>query len=433
VSDVPTLEGIPGRSAILPPQGIAPRARAELKRHWFVILVACVGMACGPQGIVNLSFGVFITPLVGAFGWAQSSVAGWLGFCSLGKSVCDPIVGWLSDRFGPRPVILVSLLACSAVLACAPVMMAHGLAWFYAIGLLVGGFGSGVGHLPYTKIVVSRFSIARGTALGIAVAGVGLAATVGPPLAQRIIDAWSWRSGFIFLSVFGLIAFPFVLFLRPERARSVRDDNAAIETGRSLGEALRSPAFWILCVGFFLLCLALATTANLVPFMTSSGLSRAQATLAMSVLGMLSISGRVIFGFIIDRVPVTLVLASLLLLQALVFVLLSVSHGQMALVIVPTIGLCLGGEVASVGYCTAHFFGTRAYGRVVGIFGIAMAAGTGLGPYIFSRLYEAHKSYAVSFDTFAVLLLMAAGAFLVAGRFPKFQPSAAVESALTVR
>ena len=430
MSDAPTLEAVPVDAAILPPHGIAPRARAELKLHWFVIVVAFVGMACGPQGIVNLSFGVFITPLVGAFGWAQSSVVGWLGFCSLGKSVCDPIVGWLSDRFGPRPVILVSLLACSAVLACAPAMMAHGLAWFYAIGLLVGGFGSGVGHLPYTKIVVSRFSIARGTALGIAVAGIGLASTVGPPLAQRIIDAWSWKSGFFFLSAFGLIAFPLVLFLRPERARSVRDDHAPIATGHSLLEALRSPAFWILCVGFFLLALALATTPNLVPFMTSSGLSRSQATLAMSVLGMLSISGRVIFGFIIDRAPVTLVLAALLLLQALVFVLLSVSHGQMALVIVPAIGLCLGGEVASAGFCMAHFFGTRAYGRVLGVLGIAMAAGSGLGPYIFSRLYEAHKSYAVSFDTFAVLLLIAAGSFLVAGLFPKFQASPAVRSVL---
>jgi predicted MFS family arabinose efflux permease len=308
-------------------------------------------------------------------------------------------------------------------------MMAHGLAWFYAVGLLVGGFGSGVGHLPYTKIVVSRFSIARGTALGIAVAGIGLASTLGPPLAQRIIDAWSWRSGFFFLSAFGLLAFPFVLFLRPQRARSVKDEPAPIETGRSLLEALASPAFWILGVGFFLLCLALATTANLVPFMTSSGLTRSQATLAMSGLGMMSIAGRVVFGFIIDRVPVMLVLASLLLLQALVFALLSVSHGDTALMIVPLIGLCLGGEVASVSYSSAHFFGTRAYGRVVGIFGIAMAAGTGLGPYIFSRLYEAHKSYAASFDTFAVLLVGAAGLFLLAGRFPKFQPSAAEASA----
>lgn len=402
-------------------RGTANAARSELNRHWFVILVACIGIACGPQGIVNLSFGVFITPLSTAFGWSQSAVAAWLGFCSLGKSISDPLVGWLSDRWSPLPVILVGIILTSTVLAFGPAVIVHGLMWFYAVGFLVGGFGAAVGHLPYSKLVISRFRLARGTALGIAMAGIGIATIVGPVLGQRIIDASSWRMGFAFLSGFGLLALPFVLLLMRAPARRIKSAEVHLETGHSLAIALRSSVFWVLCIAFFLLALALATTANLVPFLTKSGISRAHATLAMSGLGVLSITGRIVTGFVIDRAPVTVVMTSLLSLQAFVFFLLSAYQGPVALLIVPIIGLCLGGEVASSGYCMAHFFGTRSYGRVAGILGVAMAAGSGLGPYLFSRIYEAEGSYRVAFEVFAALLMLSATLFLLAGRFPKFE------------
>ena len=88
-------------------------ASGEFRRGWRTLLAASVGNGSGVSGLPFYTFGVFVMPLVAAFGWTRGQVSIAASFLILGTAITAPIIGSIIDRFGARRVGILSMLALS--------------------------------------------------------------------------------------------------------------------------------------------------------------------------------------------------------------------------------------------------------------------------------------------------------------------------------
>jgi sugar phosphate permease len=135
---------------------------------------------------VNDAFGVFFVAIVGEFGWSRAAVAGVYSCAQLTNGAVALGVGMLSDRVSVRH--LVPLSACLIALGLVLASRAQSLSMLYlAYGLIFAVGYCGVGELAHIPVISRWFVTQRGTAIGVAMAGMGVGILFIVPLAQTCI------------------------------------------------------------------------------------------------------------------------------------------------------------------------------------------------------------------------------------------------------
>ena len=396
-------------------------ARDEFGRSWRIAVTAMIGSCFAWNGLVNYSFGVLLIPMAQDFGVQPSAISGWSLCLNLGVTAAAPFTGVLADKLGARRVALVMVVLLAAVLGLVSAMPKH-LWLLYGGGLAAGVVGSGA--VAYSRTVIGWFRHGRGTALGLMSAGVGLSAMFGPRLMQGVIDAHGWRAGFAVIAGGTLLPLLLILPWLHER-RAAREVDAAALDGRTLAEAWRLPVFWELAGARLLygIC-AGGVLFSMVRFLTDRGLPRGQAAAYAGLLG-LSMFGRVIVGYSIDRLPAAAVCAAMVAVEAVAYYAMGASSEVVLVFAVAVIGFAHGGEIACAPYLTARHFGVKAYGRIAGILDSSGGVGYALGPVVFTALRDRSGNYTASL---AVAIAAAAGSallFFLTRRQPAFDPAAA--------
>ena len=178
---------------------------------WFILATSLLGIAAGATALLFYSVGVFFEPFQKEFGWNRGQISGALVYLTAGLVISGPIVGWLVDRFGARIVALISIPLLSLTMV-GLANLDNSLATFYALFFIAGTLGGGTTPVVYTRVVNANFSASRGLALGIVLAGTGIAALVLPPLLAAVIGANGWRAACITLAIIAIVAWPIVLF-----------------------------------------------------------------------------------------------------------------------------------------------------------------------------------------------------------------------------
>jgi MFS family permease len=275
------------------------------------------------------------------------------------------------------------------------------------------------------------FDRARGLALGIAMAGSGLAGVLAPVLTNRAIEAFGWRGADVALGLFiGVIAVPMLWVFFHERRDDVpghRDDSSATEapslTGLTLHEAVRTLAFWKIGLGFFFVASVVSgVIINLVPLLIDRGLRPAAAASVASVLGLAVMFGRLGTGYLLDRFSAPLVAVVLIALAAGGCVLLTLPDlpAWMLSLAAIFVGLCSAAEADLVSYLTGRFLGVRAYGRIFGWQLSMYFGGAATGPLAAGFAYDHFHSYVPTLEISAVSLLVGATVLGSLGRAPRF-------------
>ena len=399
-------------------------ARDEFRVAWRVAAASMIGVAFGVNGFSYASFGVLVNPVAEAFGKPVSSVSVWVTFLFLGNVVVAPFIGMLADRFGARRVILSSLPVL-ILTWCLGGTIGPNLWMLYTLAVMVGVVGTGAGPITYGRAVQTWFEAGRGTAMGIMSAGIGLSYLVGPRVMQGVIDARGWRFGFFILGVVHLIPLPFILGWLKEKRETVVKATKPVETGLAIRQVVRMPVFWFASLGFILygLC-AGGVTVNLVPFMTSGGMTRTTAATYMGLLGIFSVTGRIVTGFVIDRLPVGYVCAVILLFEAAAFAAFAHFGASVVIPAISVTGFAFGGEVSCMGYAIARYFGVRHYGGINGVLSVVTGIGVGLGPPFISYMKEMSGSYSMAFYVAAGIAVGSAVFFAIMSLYPYFEDAA---------
>lgn len=179
--------------------GLTPEARRELAVGWPLVLAAALAIGVGTMGIGFYSLGLFVKPLQAEFGWSRAAVSGAATFQQFGIFLSAPVVGWLADRWGARPIALASFIATPLALWALSHTGASVVAWD-GLWLIVSLAGAGTTPAIWARIVSLRFDHARGLALGLMLMGTGTAAMLAPALLGPIFAQSGWRTAVLVMA-----------------------------------------------------------------------------------------------------------------------------------------------------------------------------------------------------------------------------------------
>jgi predicted MFS family arabinose efflux permease len=309
-------------------------------------------------------------------------------------------------------------------------LMGHSIGWLYLMCALLPIAGMGTMHITWTHLVNLWFERNRGLALAVMLSGTGLSAMLIPSGVTWVIGRWNWQAAFLLLALLPLVlVLPLALrwMQTPdgERAALRRGmPGAQARAGLVFRDAVRSPRFWALNIGLSLVVAAtVSMVSNTVPLLRDKGLSAAEASHIFGSFGVALIGGRLIVGYLIDRLWAPAVAAVALAMPALGCLLLSTTTadqtGVLALATL-LVGVGAGAEFDIAAYLVARYFGMRDYGRLFGVHVALITLAGALAPWMFGRIYTLTGSYNTMLAICGTAFLAGAIILLPLGRYPKF-------------
>lgn len=397
--------------------------------YGWVIVGAGALMGCVAAGAL-FSLAVFLQPMADATGWSRTgiSTAMTLDFLIMGVAA----FGWgaLSDRYGPRPVLLSGavLLGLGLVLASRATSL---LEFQLAYGVVVG-VAAGAVFAPMMATVTGWFDKHRSLAVSLVSAGMGVAPMTVSPFAGWLIAAYDWRTAQLAIAVFAwALLVPTALLVR--RAPVVERPAAATaaEGGEDMtvGQALRSPQFMVLSLTFFCCCAAHSGPIfHTVSYAMACGIPALTAVTIYSAEGLAGLGGRVLFGLLGDRFGARRVVVMGLMVQALAagsyyFTRAIGEFYAVALVF----GLAYGGVMPLYAVLAREYFPLRIMGTVFGgasmIASLGMALGPAAGGWVFDTFGGYGYLYIGSFGIGLAAVAMALAFPSAPSRQPVLAPS----------
>lgn len=385
-----------------------------VKKDWGVVL-ACLGCQIG-MGVGGYIFPVFLKPVTDDLGWSRTTYALANPIMSTSVALVGPLVGWLADRRGPRPVLVAGSLLMSAALVAAGRM--ETAAQFYAIALAIGVAVACLGDLPTGAAIAGRFRQGRGLALGMVYIGSNIGGTLVPLVGMALASGTSWRTAFTGIGgVLWILLLPLALSVGrpPTIATTDTDDEGADFSWR---EAFRQRDFWLLfwvLFAFYLYRLGLNT--HLVAFLSDLGYSQLSAAGGFSLMLALGIAGKLLAGALADRLGARpAVIGNFTLIAVASFLLLvPTAPGAMMLFLVLH-GFATAAEDVVIPLIVAKRFGSRHLGRVYGLLLLALVPGGVLGPIVAGRVFDLTGNYTPVFIAFALANVTAVAALALVSR-----------------
>jgi MFS family permease len=389
-------------------------------RYRWVIVAAGGLLGCVAIGGM-FSLPVLLQPITRDTGWSVAGVSSAMTIGFLAMAFASMIWGTLSDRIGPRPVVLTGSIVIAASLALAS--RATSLIEFQLLfGLLVGVATAAI-FAPMMACVTGWFDTHRSLAVSLVSAGMGMAPMTMSPLVAWLVSSHHWRTTMQILSlVVAAIMIPAALLVR--RPPALAGGAAAIgdagpQSEMSLAQAVRSPQFIILLATNFFCCATHSgPIIHTVSYAISCGIPMLAAVSIYSVEGLAGLGGRIAFGLLGDRFGAKLVLVLGLLVQA---------FGALAYVFVRELaafyavaalfGFIYAGVMPLYAVLARENFPLKMMGTVIG--GTAMAGSLGMatGPIAGGLIYDTFASYAW---LYIGAWGMGLGAFLMAMSFRPF-------------
>lgn len=401
-----TTPGTAGAGTASLPAG----AKAELLREWRAILACFVGLIFAAGTIVTYTAGVVSVPMVAEFGWSRSDFAIVISFFYYAVVIGSLVCGYLTDRFGPRRPIIFSTAAMA--LGLAAISQLPGVVWMWSVGYgAIGLLAMGTLPIAYARVISTRLDKARGTALGIALTGVGIGSAILPAICQALIDNFGWRAAFLGLAVgTGVVALTILTAFIPDDRPSGEAKRAGIATLKS-GYAHDPRSF----IGLGLISLlsgAVLTglVVNVVPLGAAREYPSAMLATMGLTLGLSIIAGRLGIGIMMDHFNAARVLALFLIGPVIGALMLTAPDlgVPMILLAVALIGLAQGAEIDAVAFLTSRYFSREHFGMIYGAMFALFTIGAANGPLLFARLQGEDPVATTSLTTYSIVILIAA-------------------------
>jgi MFS family permease len=351
----------------------------SVRVRWLAVLGACFCMLCSQPPVAMYTFGIFVPEIASATRWSLQVIASAIGPGMLIASLVSPPLGWVCDRFGTRaiallggPIFGLGLITLGLVPQSATAFVVFTAAmWFMSFA------GSPV---PYALMITGLINERRGLALSLMFASGALGIAVWPPYAAWLIRLFGWRGAYVGCGVTaGSIIFGSALFLLRSAPRT---SFATPAEGHTLLKAMRTTCFWKIAVIFMLLTGVLGGAAvNLPVILRRQGLGAEAASLAITVVGLSMLVGRIALGPLLDRWFSPRVTIGCVLLSMAGFALL-IWSGSATVIFVSAslLGLGLGADFNASAYIVGRAFGFRAFGAIYGFVTLSYGLGGAIGP-----------------------------------------------------
>ena len=422
---------------------LAPRLRDTFPFYYGWIVVGAsstVVFARMAPAITTLT--VLIFPISHQLGWSRTLIAGSVSAGALASLVLSPVVGWAIDRFGARPVLVVSVLVLGVAmisLAWATVPLTFYLA--FAAGRIVFHTSAPIG----ASTVAARWFIRkRGRAIGMIFLFGAIGGVVFTMVASLVVESHGLKATWIAMGLVVLVfsVAPSLLLVaeRPEDIGLLPDgeppDSTDAEKGAgaivpvgvpdspatvlpraqmttdtdswTLGEAVRTKTFWLLVfMGFASFFVHTSIGVHMGAYFRDVGLGATSAALAVSLSWSVSAVGSLIWGWVTDRIDVRYAYSGMFLFQAGSTLYLIFVGGTLGVFLASGLfGIVSAGSNVVPSVIYANYFGRSSLGRIRGLGEVGVLLGQATGPVIAGILFDLRGGYSTIFTAFVVLALV---------------------------
>lgn len=403
-------------------------------------------------GIWTYGFGAFILPLTKEFGWSRAEISLGITLSRLEGSIEAPLTGYLTDRFGPRVMMLIGLAGFAAGLIL--LSFIDSLLGFYLV-LFFMAIGYGLGFfMPMVTTVANWFRRKVGKAMGLFQAGYGGCGLLAPVIVW-LIAQYGWRITLIILATgLVLICLPATLAIkrRPEDYGYIADGDAPVqedvqssndpavavpvreptEEGEyTVQEALRSRAFWFITLAHGFTGLAQhAVVIHEIPYLVSVGISEEIAALGLTFFTISSTVGRLGFGWLSDFFPRRFVMAACFGLQLVgMLVFANVQSLWLLALFLILFPPGYGGQMPIRVALQREYYGRKAFGITQGVMILCAACISSLGPFLAGWVFDVTGSYRPAFWILSLPYLVAI-ALIIAATPPQPQENLVCQAPL---
>ncbi len=372
----------------------------------FVVLFCIVGLA-----LWGLPF--YYDFMVQQFGWTRAQVT---SGNALSKLVVGPVfgfvAGWIIDRFGPRRVMMAGILMAGGALL--------GLGWVSTLGMFylfyffnALGYVCG-GPLPNQVLLSRWFDKSRGKAMGFAYLGIGIGGATVPWISHALVQQFGWQAALRWLGLLIIvISLPLAFFVKEAPPRSTPDRKGP-GTADVMG-AFKTLPFFLLTFGSMCSIAAVSgTQQNLKLFLSlDRHFTQSDAARVLSLVLSFSIVGRLLMGWLADRLSKKYVMLLTYLLVAAAIPFLFLGHTKGSLYASAAVfGVGLGGDYMIIPLMTAEIFGMQILGRLLGVILTAGGIAEAASPWLTGRLRDVTGNYSESCFVLMGIALLGAAAVL---------------------
>jgi MFS family permease len=400
------------------------QARSEFSAGWKVLTAGMLGVMCGASPLPFNTIGFVLGPLHDEFGWSFATISAGVTTFGITAGLLAPVIGAAVDRFGVRRIALGSLLAFALVFAAIGLIPGSLVAWF-GLWFLIGLVGMGSTPVTWSRAINMWFYRSRGLALGLLLVGTSLAALIVPKVAVWAIGTWGWRGMYPVVALFPLLlALPLGLawFREPTAAETPAEiTTSGGLVGVTFAEAAKDRRFWTIWISIALVALAYGGAHIHMPeIIKQHGLTAADGAGIMGMIGIALLSGRIVAGWLLDRIWAPFVCLPILSIPALACWWLMGNGTDQTMVWVSAflLGFAAGAESDLIAYLASRYFGMAHYGKIYGMLYMPFGIFSAISPVLYGRIRDTTGSYDQMLMAATFLFVAGALLLLTLGRYP---------------
>lgn len=365
-------------------------------------------------GVHGFGFTVFFLPIKTELGISSAATALAFSLARAEGAIEGPLGGYLIDRYGAKPVILIAALLCGVGYILLSTIANYTSFLVVYIGVISLTFMPGFVHAP--AVLATRwFTRYRARALTSLSAAMPVGGAIIAPLLAMAIEAWGWRTA-AFLSgcLFLFVAAPLSLKIQPSpESMGLQPDggpekNANDETIPSqnawsssdvtdytVRRAMRSPVYWL-----FVLWMTTRSAAyslvivHFVPMMVWKGLSPEGAAFLLSGFAFMNLVAHFVIGWIADQINKVRLVNWCMLLTFIGIVPLISTDALWGMFFFSALFTVLDSSIPVIWAAVGDYFGRQRFGTIRGTMSFFYMWGSVLGPYLAGAMYDRDDSYA---------------------------------------
>jgi len=357
---------------------------------------------------IRASFGVFQIPVAEEFHWARTEFSLAIAIQNLAWGIGQPLFGAVAEKFGDRKAIVGGALLYALGLVLTAMSTEPWQHQWLAILIGFGIAGTGFGVI---LAIVGRAASPenRSMALGIGTAAGSAGQVFGAPMAEFLMQFYSWQWVFVIFAGIVLLSLFALPFIRSDHVASKAELEESL--GQVLNRAFRDPSYTLIFLGFFSCGYQLAfITAHFPAFVTElcgpidpAGMlsmigittTSALGAVSIAVIGIFNIAGTIFAGWLGKRYTrkyLLVIIYTLRTITAAAFIMLPITPTSV-LVFSAVMGSLWLATVPLTSGLVAHIWGLRYMGTLYGFVFLSHQIGGFLGVWLGGRMYDLHGNY----------------------------------------
>jgi MFS family permease len=407
--------------------------RSPASATW--LMLGCAFAAFTVSAALMHSYPVYLVAFIEEFGWSRGETSIAYSVSQLVGGVSSPFVGVLVDRLGPRRLLLLgSALLIVSLAASAFATALWQMIVLYGVVMTLGA--NCLGLVVFVPILSRHFVRRRGLAISIVQSANGIARGISAPLVQLAISLIGWRTTYLVQAgLMAAVALPLsAMFRRADPpARPPHDGAAALAEpgparppaapGWTLGEAARTPHFWLLFAVYLFTGLgSFFVSLHQLAFAVDIGFDKLYAAQVLGFGAFLAVPGIVLTGSLSDTLgrEVSAILAYGFSIVGAACALLITSPDQHLLLWLHAcfFGLTWGARGPAITAKTADLFPGPQLGAILGVITIGSGLGAAIGSWGAGFVFDLTGSYRIAFTLSIVSYLCGVVAFWALRRPP---------------